>query len=107
MIQVAGQPAGAPLPRPTQLQLADLDAHDGLVVNVGQTIVSEQGDGPRLDLSVLENLDGLLPGGLLLVIDFAQVEHVALNDPVTSTTLVFDDAPVTVLLAILLSRAAA
>ncbi len=56
---------------------------------------------------MLKDLDGLLPTGLLLIIDLAQVQNVALNDPVGGATLVLNDAPVVVFFAIFLSRAAA
>jgi hypothetical protein len=60
-----------------------------------------------LRLAVLKNLDRFFPGGLLLVVDFTQIKNVTLNDAVPRAPLVFDDAPVTMFFAILLSRAAA
>src|SRR6266436_6786891 len=56
---------------------------------------------------MLENLHRLLPGRLLLVVYLSQVKDVALNNPVIGAALVLDDAPVTMLLAIFLSRATA
>jgi len=50
---------------------------------------------------------GLLPGRLLLVVNLSQIKDVALNNPVIGAALVLDDAPVTMLLAIFLSRATA
>jgi hypothetical protein len=55
---------------------------------------------------MLENLDGLLPGRLLLVVDLAQVENVPLDDFVAHAPLVLDDRPGPMLLAIFLSCAA-
>ena len=42
-----------------------------------------------------------------MVINFAQVEHVTLDNPITGAPLVFHDAPVAVILAIFPSRRAA
>ena len=42
------------------------------------------------------------PRRLLAVIDLAQIKHRALDHPAASTALAFDNAPVTVLLAVLL-----
>ena len=51
--------------------------------------------------TVLENLDRLAPALALAVIDFAQIEHMALDDFPAGHALVFDDAPIVVRLAIL------
>jgi hypothetical protein len=40
---------------------------------------------------VLKNFDGLLPAGLLLVVDLAQIQSVALDDFAASAALVFDE----------------
>jgi hypothetical protein len=61
----------------------------------------------RPRLTVLENLDRLAPALALAVIDFAQVEHMALDDLAAGHALVFDDAPIVVRLAILEAFAAA
>src|SRR5688572_19179148 len=107
LIQMAGQPAGAPLARSAQLQLGELDPHDRLIVHLDGAVGGKQSHGSGLSLAVLKNLDRLLPRGLLLIVDLAQIKNVALNDLVTCAALVFDDAPVTVVLAIFLSRATA
>jgi hypothetical protein len=55
-------------------------------------------------VAMLKNIDGLLPGGLLLIIDLPQIKNRLLDDFTSGATFVFDDAPIAVLLAILLSR---
>ena len=53
----------------------------------------------------IEDGDGLLPGGVLGVVDLAQVEDVALHH-VASDAAALDDRPGAMLLAVLLARAA-
>src|SRR5438477_89762 len=43
-------------------------------------LLGEQRHGARPRLALLENLDRLAPALALAVIDFAQIEHVALDD---------------------------
>jgi hypothetical protein len=51
---------------------------------------------------VVEGLDRPPPCRLLAVVDLAQIKHRALHHPAASTALAFDNAPVTVLFAVLL-----
>ena len=74
-------------------------------VDLHGTVFGKQSHRARQRLAVLKNFDGLLPGRLLLVVDLAQVENVALDDFAARAALVFDDRPVAMLLAIFLSRA--
>ena len=53
------------------------------------------------------NRERALPVGELLIVELAQIEHVALNDLVAGAPLVFDDAIVAAFLAIFLSRGVA
>jgi hypothetical protein len=50
---------------------------------------------------LVERLDRLTPGGTLIVVDLAQIEHVSLHSPTAGYAAVLDDAPVAVLLAVL------
>jgi hypothetical protein len=53
------------------------------------------------DLAIgIEDLDGLDPGGLLAVIDFAQVKNRPLRPLTVRTVNFLDDAPVAVILAV-------
>ncbi len=91
-----------------QGQLRQLDPHDmGVGVGLEGAIRGKQRHGARLRLAIGKNLDRFLPGRFLPVVDLAKVEYVALHDLVTGAALVFDDAPVTVLLPVFLPRGAA
>ena len=70
-------------------------------------IGGKQRDGARLQLAVGEHFNRFFPGGFLPVVDLAQVEHVTLDDAITGTALVLDDAPVAVRLAVFDPRLAA
>ena len=104
-VKLAGQPTGSPLAWVTQLQFRKFDPHDVGVFDLHDVVFGKQSHRARQRLAVLKNLDGLLPGRLLLVVDLAQVENVALDDFAARATLVFHDRPVAVFLAIFLSRA--
>jgi hypothetical protein len=95
------------LPRATQSQIGEANADDLGVGHLDGAIFGEQGHGAGLGAAVFEDLDGLLPSGLLLVVDLSQVENVPLHDPAAGAAFVFDHAPVAVFLAIFLSRFAA
>jgi hypothetical protein len=51
---------------------------------------------------VIKHLDGLAPHRGLRGIDLAQIQHVTLHDTATHDTLVLDDAPILVRLAVFL-----
>jgi hypothetical protein len=48
----------------------------------------------------IEDLDAFEPALLLTVIDFAQVENVALHDALSAAPAAFHDGPITMLLAV-------
>jgi len=60
----------------------------------------EQGDGAGLGLPGFQNLNGFAPSLFLAGIDFAQIERVPLHHAATAHALVFNQAPVMMLLAI-------
>ena len=71
--QFTGQPARAPLARSFQLQLTELDL-DNIAIQLGCLAVFRE-DGNLLwpALAILSHLDGLAPGGVLLIIDLAEL----------------------------------
>ena len=99
--QVAGQPAGAPLPRPAQLQSVDPNMHHIAIQHRRRAVLREQRELPGVLATFVERLERPAPGGSLVVIDLAQMQHVPLHRPPARHSAVLDDAPVTVLLAVL------
>jgi hypothetical protein len=97
----AGQPTGAPLTRALELQLIELDLHH-ITAKLGDLAVFRKDRHlSRLALALLNYLDHLTPGRLLLIIDLAEIEHLTLYDTITTTAPVLHDAPVAVFLAVL------
>ena len=105
LVELAEKPAGAPWARAAQLQFGKLDAHQLGVIG-HDAVFGKKRDRARLGLAVFVKVDRLLPVGFLLVVDFAQVEDVALDDFISGAAFAFDDAPGTVFPAIFLSRGA-
>jgi len=50
---------------------------------------------------LVQDLDGLAPSRLLRIVDLAEVEHLALHHTPIGNAPILDDAPVTMLLAVL------
>ena len=75
LVELAEKPAGAPWARAAQLQFGKLDAHQLGVIG-HDAVFGKKRDRARLGLAVFVKVDRLLPVGFLLVVDFAQVEHV-------------------------------
>jgi hypothetical protein len=48
-----------------------------------------------------EKIDGLLPGCLLPTVEFPQIKNVALENPTTGHSAIFDNAPVKMLFTVL------
>src|SRR5882724_4509410 len=102
--QLSGQPAGAPLPWPTQPQLRQAKLHDrGVARNGLAAILREQRQRPWASRVRVENLDRLSPGNSLRGVDLAQIQDVPLHHSAIVETLVLDDVPIAVGLAVLLS----
>ena len=53
-----------------------------------------------LGLIVSKHLDASAPGSFLTVIDFSQVEHLSLDNPITGDTPVLDNTPIAVFFAV-------
>src|SRR5579872_5622149 len=87
-----------------QRELAQANLYDVRIVHRADPLLREQRHCARAGLTLLENLNGPAPGFLLTVVDLAQIESVALDNPTTRCAPVFDQAVVAVLLAVFLSR---
>src|SRR4029079_18840289 len=102
LVELAREPARPPLPRPAQLHrfTPQLDRLSLRVVGqspVGQTQCSLPG-APAV---LVEGLDLSTPGGMLAVVDLAEIQNRLLHHPAAGTASALDKAPVAVLLAIL------
>src|SRR5271157_4349339 len=98
------EPARAPLARAMQLHRIEPHLHPiarGVIGHIAPC--REQCELTRLLPLLVKGLDDPRPSRVLAVVDLAQIQHGALDHPAASTAPVFDNAPVTVLLAVLLS----
>ena len=98
---MAGQPAGAPLPRPVQPQTAQPDMHHIAVQCRCLPILGEQRDLSGLLAVFVERLDRPAPRRALGIVDLAQIQHMPLHRAAARHPAVLHDAPVAVLLAVL------
>src|SRR5258708_38224326 len=103
-IDLAKEPAGAPLPGMAEFHLREFDADDVLIINLNGTLGGKQCHRAWQSLAMFKNIDGLLPGSFLLIVDLAQIKNRLLHDPATRAPFVFNDAPVAMLLAVFLPR---
>src|SRR5204863_9883653 len=102
LVELAGEPARTPLPRPMQLHGPQPDLHPMALGVIGQRPVGgEQGQLGCLLRPLVEGLDHPAPAFLLAVVDLAEIEHLALHDFAAGAALALDNAPVAVLLAVL------
>ena len=102
LIELAGEPARAPLPRPMQLHGPEPDLHAMTLGVIGQRpIGGEQGQLSGLLRPLVEGLDHPAPGFLLAVVDLAEIKHLPLHHLAAGAALALDNAPVAVLLAVL------
>ncbi len=72
-----------------------------MTVRLHLAIFREKRDGPRSPLSMLQNLDRTPPSLSLAIVDLPKVEHVPLRDTAARNAMIFDDAPIAVLFAVL------
>jgi hypothetical protein len=77
-----------------------------VVIDLNRAIIGKQRH-LRCSPSILENLDGPTPGFPLRVVNFSEIEHLALDNPPAGYPPVLHDVPVTVLFSILLASRAA
>jgi hypothetical protein len=102
LIELAGKPAGAPLPRPVQLHGAEPHLHAIIHGVVGHRPVGgKQRQLPRLLRLLVKGFNRPAPSLVLTVVDLAKIKHLALHDLATGATLAFDDAPIVVLFSVL------
>src|SRR5208337_1516638 len=102
LIELAGEPARAPLPRPMQLHGPEPDLHAMALGVFGQRpIGGKKGQLGGLLRPFVERLGRPAPSLLLAVVDFAEIEHLALHHLAAGAALTLDNAPVAVLLAVL------
>ena len=64
-------------------------------------VLREQRDLLRRVVILPEKLDGFTPRSFLPAVEFAEVEHVSLDDAMLLAALAFDNTPAAVLFAIL------
>ena len=101
LVQLAGEPTCAPLPRPKQLHCvqAHLDAITlGVLGNL--TVGGKQRKLRALLRVFIERLNHPAPSRALARVDLAQIQHLALDYSAIGAALGFDDVPVAVLLAV-------
>src|SRR5467141_4339506 len=102
------KPTRAPLPRPAQPQLRQLDADDRNVRQQSFTaVLRKQRQRAGLRGAILQYRDRPPPRQFLRVVDLAEVQHVPLHHAPPGDPRVLDNAPVAVLLAILPANFAA
>ena len=99
--QLAGEPAGPPLPRLAQFQGVEPDVHGLATQRRRLPVGGEQGKLCRATPAIGEHLDGLAPHRPLAVVNLAQIQHVPLHHTARGGAPVFHNAPVAVLFAVL------
>ena len=103
--QRQGEPAAAPLPRPAEPHLRELEADHGVVRRQAlAAILGKQRDAARSRRSGLHDFDRASPGQLLGIIDLAKIQHLLLDRSAAGDTAVFHDTPVSVFLTVLPAR---
>lgn len=100
-VELAGQPARAPLPWPMQLHRLEPHLHpEALRVRRHLTVRGKKRQRPRGLAQRIKRLDRATPRRALAVIDLAQIEHRALHDLAARAAPVLDDRPVAMRLAV-------
>ena len=94
------QPTRAPLPRPMQTQVLDVDANRLAIQLRRFPIVGKQRHRHWARVPP-QHLDRFAPGRPLAVVDLAEIEHLPLHHTAVAVAAVLDHAPVTMLLAVL------
>src|SRR5271170_4973412 len=99
---MTGEPAGAPLARAMQLHRIEPHLHPKTFgMGRHRPLGGEQGQLPMPPAPLVEPFDHPAPRRMLAVVALAQIQNRSLHHPTARTTLAFDNAPVTVLLAVL------
>ena len=101
LIKLTRQPARAPLPRP--MQFHRLEPHlDAMRLRVfgNCAIGRKQGELRVAACPFIKGFDLPTPILMLGVVDLAEVQHLPLHHSAASTTLVLDNIPIAMLLAV-------
>ena len=101
--EFAAQPTVAEGPRAPQLHFAQLDLDGIQGIKRDRPVFGKQTQCRRALLALVEDFQGLAPGGLLAVVDLTQIQHAALDDSAGLQAAAFLDAVVAVFLAVLRS----
>ena len=100
-IELTRQPARAPLPRPMQLHCIEPYLHAMcLRVFRNAAIGRKQSQLRVAACSFVKSFDRTTPIVMLAIIDLAEVQNLPLYHFAASTTLVLDDIPIAMLLAV-------
>src|SRR5260370_6708605 len=102
LIEMKGGPAGAPLARAMQLHRIEPHLHPkalGLIRH--RPFGRKQRKLPMPPTPLVEPFDHPAPRRVLAVVDLAQIQNRTLHHPTARTAPAFDNAPITVLLAVL------
>ena len=102
LVELTGQPARAPLPRPMQLHRIEPHLHAmGLGVGRNRAIGREQSKLGVPAGRFIKGFDLAAPSLMLAVVDLAEIQHLALHHFAARTALVLDNIPIAMLLAVL------
>jgi len=101
LIKMSRQPTRAPLPGPVQLHLFEAHLHPvACGVSRHFPVRGIQGQGPSTLLFFVEAFNDTAPRLALSVVDFPQIEHVALHHPAAPAPLALHYTPVAVVFAV-------
>lgn len=103
--ELIAEPARAPGTGTRKLQFIQAHLHGRRGAGGGGAVLGKERARAGLAVVLIEDVDGLLPGGALGVVDLAQIEDMALPDGVAAATA-FDDGPRAMPLAVLFAGAA-
>src|SRR5580700_4474034 len=102
LIEMTGDPTGTPLARAMQLHRIKPNLHakaPGMIRH--RSLGRKQGELSMPPAPLVEPFDHPAPRRVLAVVDLAQIQNRTLHHPTARTAPAFDNAPVTVLLAVL------
>ena len=99
--QPSRQPTAAPLPRTPELQVSQAHLHHFVIRQRRRPTLGKQGHLPRHALALGKHFNGPPPGGLLAVVDLAEIKHLALNHAATTNPTALHKTPGAVHLAVL------
>ena len=99
-LQLSPQPAAYPAiaegARPPQLDLREPDLHGVQRIGRYEPIVREKAQLPRFAAGFIEDFERLSPGGLLGIVDLAEIQDGSLDDLAAGDASILDDAEVAV-----------